>query len=64
MAGRPALFRERELDKAINAARKVGTKQVKFECAGICVTIPLPGDGDETAPDDSNNSFDKIMRKP
>jgi hypothetical protein len=64
MSGRPAVIRQRDLKQTLNAARKAGASQVKVKFGEVEVTIPLI-DGDEvpTAPD-SNNSFDKVMRKP
>ena len=49
-------------------AMKRGAKAVQFEYGDsnsrVSVTIQLPGDEDESATDDSNNSFDKIMAAP
>ena len=64
MAGRPALIREREMDKAISAARKAGAPHVKFEYAGVSITIPLLEVDETPVAPDSNNSFDKIMAVP
>ena len=52
MSGRPALIRERELNKALHAALKVGVKQVKVDLGGgVSITIPLPTDDDEPIAD-------------
>jgi hypothetical protein len=43
MSGRPALVRERELNKALSAALKVGAKEVRVDLGGgVSITIPLP----------------------
>jgi len=43
MSGKPALIRERELNKALNAALKVGAKEVRVDLGGgVSITIPLP----------------------
>jgi len=43
MSGRPALLRERELNKALSAALKVGAKEVRVDLGGgVSITIPLP----------------------
>jgi len=65
MSGRPADFRQRELKQALKAALNVGAKQVQVNLpGGTSIVIPLVPDDEESAPgpDDSNNSFDKIMR--
>jgi hypothetical protein len=41
-----------------------GVKQVTVTIGAGSVVIPLVPDDDEPAPDNSNNSLDKIMRKP
>jgi hypothetical protein len=62
MSGRPALVRSRDVKAVMLAARKLGAKEVLVKPDGSMV-IPLVPAGDESVePDDSNNSFDKIMR--
>ena len=46
----------------MQAVRSAGLKVARVELLGGKVTI-IPA-GDEELPNDSNNSFDKIMRKP
>jgi hypothetical protein len=67
MSGRPALVRTRDVKAVIKAARKEGVKQIVVTVGQASVVIPLHAPDDEGVvplPDDSNNSFDKIMRKP
>jgi hypothetical protein len=66
MSGRPALIRQRDSKQIINAAKKAGAKRVEFRIGPVPVIVHLTeSDDNETADnaDDSNNSFDKIMRK-
>jgi hypothetical protein len=66
MSGRPALIRQRDSKQIINAAKKAGAKKVEFRIGTVPVIVHLAEPADnETADnaDDSNNSFDKIMRK-
>jgi hypothetical protein len=52
------------LKQTIFAAQKAGAKEVRVKLPdGAEIIIPLIPD-DEPPADDSNNSFDKIMRKP
>jgi hypothetical protein len=68
MSGRPALVRTRDVKAVIKAARKEGVKQIVVTVGQASVIIPLVPDDNavEAAAEveDSNNSFDKIMRKP
>jgi len=67
MSGRPAEIRQRDSKQIINAAKKAGAKSVEFRIGTVPVIVHLAEPADnETADnaDDSNNSFDKIMRKP
>jgi hypothetical protein len=63
MSGRPALIRCRDVKAVIKAARLEGVKEVTVKVGAGSVVIPLVPDDDEPEPDDSNNSFDKIMKK-
>jgi hypothetical protein len=64
MGGRPALVRQRDLKQIINAARKAGASGVEIQMGAVPIIIRLDAtDTDTTLPEDSNNSFDKIMRK-
>ena len=66
MSGRPALIRQRDSKQIINAAKKAGAKRVEFRIGTVPVIVHLaePADNETTeSADDSNNSFDKIMRK-
>jgi hypothetical protein len=63
MSGRPAVIRQRDSKQIISAARKAGAKRVEFRIGDVPVIVHLDApDSDATLPDDSNNSFDKIMR--
>ena len=66
MSSRPALVRTRDVKAVIKAARKEGVKQIVVTVGRASVVIPLhaPDDKPATELEDSNNSFDKIMRKP
>jgi len=67
MSGRPAVIRQRDLKQAIMAAQKAGAPRVELRLGGgVSVVIPLHAPDNESADnaDDSNNSFDKIMKKP
>ena len=66
MSGRPALLRQRDLKQALMAAKKVGAKELRVLLgANVSMVIPIPPSNDECPEaENSNNSFDKIMRKP
>jgi len=66
MSGRPALIRSRDVKAIIRAARMEGVKEITINVGAGSAVIPLCPTGDEATidPDDSNNSFDKIMKKP
>jgi hypothetical protein len=62
MSSQPSNFRRTDIKRAMQAMQAAGLKVARVELDGSKVTIvPV---GDEELPDDSNNSFDKIMRKP
>jgi hypothetical protein len=64
MSGRPALIRQRDLKQTIFAAQKAGAKQVRVKLGdGAEIIIPLVDGDDAPLAPDSNNSFDKILRK-
>ena len=58
----PSNFRRTDVKRAVQAVRSAGLKVARVELDGGKVTI-IPA-GNEELPDDSNNSFDKILRKP
>ena len=63
MSARPAVIRQRDSKQIINAAKKAGAKGVEFRIGPVPIIVHLDAaDFDATLPDDSNNSFDKIMR--
>ena len=64
MSRGPSAFRQRDVTRAVQAVQAAGLKVARVELHGGRVLI-IPAD-DESAEvaDDSNNSFDKIMRKP
>jgi hypothetical protein len=64
MSGRPALIRQRDAKQIIAAAKKAGVPKVEMKMGGVVVILHLNAPEDEDTPPDSNNSFDKIMRKP
>jgi hypothetical protein len=47
----------------VQAVQAAGLRVARVELDGGRVTI-IPADDEAGVPDDSNNSFDKIMRKP
>ena len=54
-------FRRTDVKRAVQAMQSAGLKVGRVELQGGKVSI-IPA-GDEEVADDSNNSFDKIMRK-
>jgi hypothetical protein len=63
MSGRPALIRQRDAKQIIQAAKKAGVPKVELTVGGVGVVFHLTAPEGEDVPPDSNNSFDKIMRK-
>jgi hypothetical protein len=61
MSYSPSNFRRTDVKRAVQAVQAAGIKVGRVELVGGKVLI-IPA-GDESIPDDSNNSFDKIMRK-
>jgi hypothetical protein len=55
-------FRRTDVKRAVQAMQAAGLKVGRVELHGGKVLI-IPA-GEEEVADDSNNSFDKIMRKP
>jgi hypothetical protein len=62
MSSQPSNFRRNDVKRAVQAVQAAGLKVGRVELHGGKVLI-IPA-GDEEVADDSNNSFDKIMRKP
>ena len=62
MSASPSNFRRSDVKRAVQAVQAAGLKVARVELHGGKVLI-IPA-GDEEVPDDSNNSFDKILRKP
>lgn len=60
MSYAPSNFRRTDVKRAVQAVQAAGLKVARVELHGGKVLI-IPA-GDEEAADDSNNSFDKIMR--
>jgi hypothetical protein len=49
MSGKPALIRERELNKAMNVARKAGAKEIRVHLGdNVSIVIPLESDDDKS----------------
>ena len=48
MSGKPARIRERELNKAMNVARKAGAKELRVHLGDdVSIVIPLVSDDDK-----------------
>jgi hypothetical protein len=63
MSASPSNFRRTDVKRAVQAMQVAGLKVARVELNGGRVTI-IPADGDAVEiADNSNNSFDKIMRK-
>lgn len=62
MSGRPALIRQRDAKQIIAAAKKAGVPKVEVKIGEVAVILHLNAPEEKDIPDDSNNSFDKIMR--
>jgi hypothetical protein len=62
MSYAPSNFRRTDVKRAVQAVQEAGLKVARVELPGGKVLI-IPA-GDEEVVADSNNSFDKIMRKP
>ena len=64
MSGRPALVRQRDVKQVIMAAKKAGALKVEVPIGNTCAIVHLHATDDkpDAEPEDSNNSFDKIMR--
>jgi hypothetical protein len=60
MSYAPSNFRRNDVKRAVQALQAAGLKVGRVELHGRKVLIILAGD--EVVADDSNNSFDKIMR--
>jgi hypothetical protein len=65
MSSQPSNFRRTDVKRAVQAVQEAGLKVARVELHGGKVLIIPAGDERGMSPsDDSNNSFDKIMRKP
>jgi hypothetical protein len=62
MSSCPSNFRRNDVKRAMQAMEAAGLKVGRVELEGGKVSIIPAGDGEVAV--DSNNSFDKIMRKP
>jgi len=61
MSASPSNFRRTDVKRAVQAVQAAGLRVRRVELDGGKVTI-IPADDESVEPDDSNNSFDKIMR--
>jgi hypothetical protein len=61
MSWSPSNFRRTDVKRAVQAVQAAGLKVKRVELEGGKVTI-VPADDESAIADDSNNSFDKIMR--
>jgi biotin operon repressor len=62
MSYSPSNFRRTDVNRAVQAMQAAGLKIARVELDGGRVTIIPADDESEAVADDSNNSFDKIMR--
>ena len=61
MSYSPSNFRRTDVKRAIQAAQAAGIKIRRVQLEGGKVSI-IPADDESEISNDSNNSFDKIMR--
>jgi hypothetical protein len=61
MSYAPSNFHRTDVKRAVQAVQAAGLKVGRVELHGGKVLI-IPADEEGSAADDSNNSFDKIMR--
>jgi hypothetical protein len=61
MSWSPSNFRRTDVKRAVQAVQAAGLKVKRVELEGGKVTI-VPADDESEISDDSNNSFDKILR--
>jgi hypothetical protein len=62
MSSQPSNFRRTDVKRAVQAVRAAGLRVARVELEGGKVLI-IPAGDDSVEIADSNNSFDKIMRK-
>ena len=62
MSYAPSNFRRTDVKRAVQAVQAAGLKVARVELVGGKVSI-IPAGEESEIPDDTNNSFDKIMRK-
>jgi hypothetical protein len=63
MSSQPSNFRRTDVKRAVQAMQAAGPKVGHVELPGGTIRISPANDKDDGGDDDSNNSFDKIMRK-
>jgi predicted lipoprotein len=64
MSYSPSNFRRTDVKRAVQAVQAAGLKVARVELDGGKVLIIPADDESAESADNSNNSFDKIMRKP
>ena len=62
MSYAPSNFRRNDVKRAVQAMQAAGLKVARVELQGGTVRIIPVNDEDNGGDDDSNNSFDRIMR--
>jgi hypothetical protein len=62
MSASPSSFRRTDVKRAVQAVQAAGLKVARVELHGGKVLIIPANDESAEVVDDSNNSFDKIMR--
>jgi len=64
MSACPSNFRRNDVKRAVQAVQAAGLKVARVELHGAKVLIIPAGDESAEIAHDSNNSWDKILRKP
>jgi hypothetical protein len=62
MAGRPAIFRQRDAQQLINAARRAGVARVDFKVGDSTAIVYINDTAEPVIDGEPSNSFDKIMQ--